>query len=609
MSGHTGLIELFREAAALHRQGRFDDAARRYAAILSAEPRNSGVLHRLGVLRAQQGELAEAETLLRRAIDCNPSSSPAHNNLGMLLNLLERHQEAIPILKRAIALAPQAPLAHNNLGNTLQALGLHQAAAMCFEQAVALKPDYVEALSNLGSAFHTLGLDDEAIHLLEKALALNPDFAPAHLNLGIVLRALERREEAMACFERALSANAHSAFAWRHLGALHLADGRFAEARRCYERALEIQPQNPVVLYDLMQCGTVGADDPHLATLESLAGNAAALSEHQQIRMHFGLGKAYAHLGQNERSFRHFQDGNALARQGMVYDEAANLGEFDRIRAVFSVELMSSRAGLHSSSERPIFIVGMMRSGSTLVEQILASHPDVFGAGERRDFNEAYKAVRLSTELPGTYPETVPLLTGEQLRQIGDDYLRRVEVLASGRIVERITDKMPSNFSFIGLIHLVLPNARIIHTVRDPIDTCLSCYSTLFTDEQPFAYDLGELGRYYRAYAELMTHWRQVLPEGAFLDVRYEELVTDFENQVRRILDYCGLPWNDACLSFHTTDRPVATASLVQVRQPIYTSSVGRWRPDETVLRPLLEGLGRANQAKERGGNARAGGR
>jgi len=594
VSGQTGLIELFREAATLHRQGRLDDAARRYAVILSAEPRNAGVLHRLGVLRAQQGQLAEAETLLRRAIDCNPSSSPAHSNLGMLLNLLERHQEAIPVLKRAIALAPHTPAAHNNLGNTLQALGLHQAAATCFERALAIKPDYVEALSNLGSAFHTLGRDDEAIRLLEKALALNPEFAPAHLNLGIVLRALERRQKAMACFERALSANAHNVFAWRHLGALHLADGRFADARRCYERALEIQPQNPAILYDLIQCGTVGADDPHLAALESLAENAAALSDHQRIRMHFGLGKAYAQLGQNERSFRHFQEGNALARRGMVYDIAANMAEFDRIRAVFSPELMSSRTRLGNSSDRPIFVVGMMRSGSTLVEQILASHPDVFGAGERRDFNEAYKAVRLGIELPGAYPETVPLLTGEQLRQIGDDYLRRVEALAAGRIVERITDKMPSNFSFIGLIRLALPNAHIVHTLRDPIDTCLSCYSQLFTDEQPFTYDLGELGRYYRAYAELMEHWRQVLPEGAFLDVRYEELVADFENQVRRIVDYCGLPWNDACLSFHTTERPVRTASWVQVRQPIYTSSVGRWRPDETALRPLLEGLGAA---------------
>lgn len=592
MSGNTNLIKLFREAAALHQQGKLDEAAQRYAAILSTELCHFAALHRLGVLRVQQGRLAEAETLLRRAIDCNPSSASAHSNLGMTLNLLERHQEAIPLLKQAIALDPQAPLAHNNLGNALQALGRDQAAAACFEQAVALKPDYVEALGNLGIALHTLGRHDEAIDLLERALALNPNFVPAHLNLGIVLHALERRKEAAACFERAMSTDPRSVLPWRHLGGLHLEAGRIDDACRCYERALKIEPHNAEVLYDLIQCSKVSVDDPHLATLESLAKNAEALSDYQRTRMHFALGKAYADIEQNERSFRQFQDGNVLARRRIVYEEPAELGQFDRIRTVFSAELMRSLAGAGNSSERPIFIVGMMRSGSSLIEQVLASHPGVFGAGERRDFNEAYWAVRRNLELPGTYPETVPLLAGEQLRRIGDEYLRRIEASTAGGTGERITDKMLSNFSAVGLIHLVLPNAHIIHTVRDPIDVCLSCYSTLFTDNQPFAYDLGELGRYYRAYAELMEHWRQVLPEGSFLDVRYEELVTDFENQTRRILDYCGLQWNDACLSFYATERPVATASWVQVRQPIYTTSAGRWRPDETLLRPLLEGLG-----------------
>lgn len=201
----------------------------------------------------------------------------------------------------------------------------------------------------------------------------------------------------------------------------------------------------------------------------------------------------------------------------------------------------------------------------------------------------------------------MPLFTGGQFRQLGDRYLARIEALAADRAVARITDKMPGNFSAIGLIRLTLPNARIIHTVRDPIDTCLSCFSKLFSDEQPFTYDLGELGRYYRAYAQLMGHWRQVLPDGAFLDVHYEELVADFGNQVRRILDYCGLTWNDACLSFYETDRPVRTASQLQVRQPIYRSSVGRWRPDEGTLRPLLDGLGIDIEGIARGGDAGAG--
>ncbi len=194
-------------------------------------------------------------------------------------------------------------------------------------------------------------------------------------------------------------------------------------------------------------------------------------------------------------------------------------------------------------------------------------------------------------DLPGAYPETIPLFTGDQLRYLADAYLARLEAAAGSAAVARITDKMPGNFSAVGLIHLALPNARIIHTVRDPIDTCLSCFSKLFNENHPFTYDLGELGRYYRAYARLMDHWRNVLPEGALFDVSYEDLVADFETQARRIVAYCDLEWNEACLSFHETDRVVKTASQLQVRQPLYRSSVGRWRPDPATLRPLLEGL------------------
>lgn len=520
----AGLVGLFGEAAASHQQGRFDEAARHYAAILSSDPRHFDALHLLGVLLAQQGKLDEAMGLLRRAIVSNPTSAPAHNNLGMTLNLAKRHEEALAPLERAIALDPGYHLAHNNLGVALQGLGSHQPAMACFERAVALKPDHVEALRNLGSIYRECG--------------------------------------------------------------------RFAEARRRYEQALAIEPKNTSIVYDILQCGKVGAGDPHLATLETLAEDPVTLPKDDRIRLRFALAKAYGDLGLDELAFRHLLDGNALERRRIVYDETARLSSFDRIRAVFSAELMRSRTDLGHPSERPIFILGMMRSGSTLVEQVLASHPDVFAAGERPEFYAACQAVVPLSASAATYPDTAPLFTGEQLRQLAEIYLARLEKLAAGRPALRITDKMPGNFSAIGLIRLALPNAHIIHTIRDPIDTCLSAFSQLFSDDQPFAYDLGELGRYYRGYGRLMEHWSAILPRSAILDVCYEELVDDFENQVRRILDYCGLVWNEACLSFYKTDRPVSTASQVQVRQPIYRSSVGRWRPDEATLRPLVQGLG-----------------
>jgi Sulfotransferase family len=224
-----------------------------------------------------------------------------------------------------------------------------------------------------------------------------------------------------------------------------------------------------------------------------------------------------------------------------------------------------------------------LRSGTTLIEQILASHPKMFGAGELRHLS------LLAASLPG-FPEIVPYLSAERLRQLGTSYVDAVGAMAPD--AERVTDKMPGNFALAGLIHLALPNARIIHMRRDPIDTCLSCFSILFTNGQPYSYDLAELGRYYRAYEELMEHWRSVLPAGVMLEVRYEDVVSDLEQQARRVVAHCGLEWDDACLGFHEARRTVRTASAAQVREPIYRSSMGRWRPYKELLRPLITELG-----------------
>jgi hypothetical protein len=250
---------------------------------------------------------------------------------------------------------------------------------------------------------------------------------------------------------------------------------------------------------------------------------------------------------------------------------------------VFAAEMLRDKSCLGDPSAAPIFIVGMPRSGTTLIEQILASHPKVFGAGELREM------ANLAGHIGAAFPEAMPGLSGEELRRIGEQYVRSVTRLAPS--AERITDKMPGNFSLAGLIHLALPNARIIHACRDARDTAFSCFSLLFSGTLEFTYDLAELGRYYRAYLKLMGHWREVLPEGIMLEVQYEDVVGDLENQARRIIAHCGLEWDDACLSFYKTERSVRTASATQVRQPIYQSSIGRWRLHEEELGPLLREL------------------
>jgi tetratricopeptide (TPR) repeat protein len=426
-------------------------------------------------------------------------------------------------------------------------------AVTCYRQALVLKPDYPEAHNNLGAALMAQGKRDEAVACYRQALVLRPDFAEAHNNMGNVLRSL----------------------------------GRLKEARDYFEKAIRLAPKNPAFYFSLAASKQFAVGDPHLTAIQELAQDIGHLNAEQQIYLCFALGKALADVKQHEQAFHYLLQGNALKRQQIAYDEAATLGFFQRIQTVFTPELMRSKQGPGNPSTVPVFILGMPRSGTTLVEQILASHPKIFGAGERDDFKKA--VIRLSDRKRVSFPELVSTVSDEDLRQLGTSYLDVIRATAPE--ASRITDKTLLNFHYIGLIHLALPHARIIHTRRDPIDTCLSCFSTLFTASQPFSYDLAELGRYYRAYEALMQHWRNVLPNGVMLEVQYEQVVDDLEGQARRLVAHCGLDWDDACLAFHKTQRPVRTASVTQVRQPIYKSAVGRWRVYERFLAPLTKAL------------------
>ena len=330
--------------------------------------------------------------------------------------------------------------------------------------------------------------------------------------------------------------------------------------------------------------------------MEKLASDSASLPRADQIGLRFALGKAYEDIGHFGRAGQNLLTANSLKRRELEYDEAATLSMFERIRATFTDKLVRQKRGQGNPSPDPIFIVGMPRSGTTLVEHILASHPSVFGGGERLYLHEIVAGLRIAGSSAASFPENIPIMTSAELRQVGQRYLQLLRALAP--TAAYITDKLPTNFHLVGLIHLALPNARIIHVHRDPIDTCFSCFSKLFYKGQLFSYDLAELGHYYRAYTVLMDHWRSVLPDGAMLDVRYEDLIADFESQVRRLITYCKLEWDQACFSFHKTQRPVRTASAIQVRQPIYRSAVGRGRSFEHMLSPLINALGARNKWK-----------
>jgi len=593
------------------------EAERIYRQILALEADQADSLHLLGMIVHQRGSHDAAVEMIRKAIEISPDQAAYHSNLGTILQAQGKLDEAAASFERALVLNPDWAEVHSNFGNVLQAQGKLDQAAACQERALALKPDFAEACSNLGNVRQAQGKLGEAVACYERALALRPDFADAHNNLGSVLAALDRIKEAVAHYERALDLKPDFAYAHNNLGnALVIEDkiddavahyeralilkpdyanpdnnlanickqqGKFEEAMTHYDRAIAIKPDYAEAHYSRSEIKSFQRGDADLAALEALAGR-DDLSDDQALYIHFALAKALEDSGDYTRAFEHLRQGNALKRGRISYDEKDALNLFKRISGVFDGAIFDRLRGEGDPSTVPVFVVGMPRSGSTLIEQILASHPQIQAAGELPTLEKM-----TAVDQPIRYPEDVPEFDGAGLRRLGQSYLAGLPALAGGKV--RIIDKLPGNFLHIGLIRLILPNARIIHSLRHPIDTCVSCYSKLFTFGLYYTYDLAELGRYYRAYHELMAHWRSALPAGAMLDISYENVVDDLEGEARRLIDYCGLPWDDGCLSFHRTSRTVKTASAVQVRKPLFRSSLQRWRHYETGIAPLLHEL------------------
>jgi tetratricopeptide (TPR) repeat protein len=576
------------QAVTFHQQGRLREAESLYEAVLSVDRNQPDALGYMGMLRLQMGKIDEAIWFLRRAVKREAKSAEAQNNLGKAFLLLKRYEKTVHHCQRAVAINPNFAEAHHNLAAALVHLRRSKEAHPHFESVVTLQPDRAESHYNLGNSLFLLDRLEDAIASYQRALSIRPAFVEALNNLGVILRAMNRYEEACRHFEQAIAINPGYAAAYGNLGYVLMVLGHLPEARHACEKAIALEPRTAGFYRNLFDLKAIKAGDSNFHALEALAREGVALPHEDQVEMHFALGKAYADLEQHERSFRHLCEGNALKRQRIIYDEVKTLGELDRIRAVFTTELMRSKQAQGEMSAVPVFIVGMPRSGTTLIEQILASHPNVFGGGELEAFNT--EVVSLAGEKHVQFPEMVSCMTGREFRRLGKRYLERASALAPTS--DRITDKMPANFRHVGLIHLALPGARVIHVRRDPADTCLSCFSKLFLGDLPYAYDLGELGRYYRAYEALMEHWWRVLPDAVMIDVQYEEVVADIEQQARRIVAHCGLEWDDACLSFHTTARPVRTASAAQVRRPIYQSSVRRWQIHREHLGQLFEALG-----------------
>ncbi|WP_034302620.1 tetratricopeptide repeat-containing sulfotransferase family protein [Herbaspirillum sp. RV1423] len=607
----------------------------------------------------QKGLLTEAEQVARRAVEQEPQLIAAWNNLGIILQESGKFEASLECLQRVVSLQPDNPEAFNNLANTYKRLDQLDQAQECYRRALALRPDYAEVHSNLAFLLNDLGRFDEAVASAEQAIDINPQLVDAYFNLaqiemsrmryadaqrwidallafapqhagGLTARAQllvngEHYHDALACVRQALtiapdSANAHNVLG-KVLQALGLHDeaalafdraatlpgtvaeqalaaravllmetGNKEEAIAAFDRTLERFPGSVRVMAARSDSKTYRTDDPDIAAMEAALVRAVKPAVSDQMSLHFALGKAYLDTGNSERAFFHLDKGNALKRASFSYD-AARTGEWmQKIAAAFTPALMQKFKDAGAASERPVFIIGMPRSGTTLVEQILASHPAIHGAGE-------LSALRHAVELAGIFPDDIARWNKEDFARIGRDYLSRIDGLAPNAL--RLVDKMPANFLYAGLIPLVLSGARIIHCRRNPVDTCLSCYSKHFAGEQLFAYRLDELGAFHLEYQALMESLRKVSPADRFLEVDYESVVDNLEGEARRMISFVGMPWDDACLSFHKTRRIVRTASVSQVRQPIYSTSKGRWRRHAAYLGPLLNALGIEQPAED----------
>ena len=622
---------------------------------LARDPASPDVLRLLGRALVMQSRLEDAEAAIRSAMMLRQGFAPLFEDLGEILERQARLEEAVACYQEAVKRESRSSQAGKKLGRVLAALGRGPEADKAFEawferdpdrvpvalaldhlaagrkdaavatlrEALRANPDNVDAMHILAQAYWG---DDERSSdieaLLLRATQLAPQHAAAWSLLGSLLHDMDRPEDAIPCYRRAVTIEPDNAAAWTGLGAslaqvgdmqgsadsysrsvalkpgvpgvhMSLAHslkslGRLDEALREYRQAIAQKPDFGEAYWSMANLKVFRFDAEDILAMEAQLQR-GDLSASADVHFRFALGKAHEDAGDYDRAWNYYETGNQRQRPLVSYDPVGFEARHERIAEVFSREFLERHAGSGFESAAPIFIVGLPRSGSTLIEQILASHSQVEGTLELPILGEVAVSVGRFHRKLREYPEAVLDLRDRDFREYGKQYIEDTRIYRS-TTRPRFTDKLPNNFSHIGFLHLILPNAVVINARRHPLDSCLGSYKQLFGKGQHFTYDVHELGLYYRQYYETMKHWHRVLP-GKVLDVHYEDTVGDFEAQVRRILAHCGLPFEEACLRFHETERTVRTASSEQVRQPLYARSLGTWRRYERHLGPWKEEL------------------
>ncbi len=617
----AGRLRTVRAGFVHHQAGRLRRAEVLYRKALQKEPDDANALHLLGVVAYQCGKigtalrlieralpqlpelpdihlnygnalretgaLAEAVASYRRATALNPDYGMAHNNLAAALNQQEEFAAGLASSERALALLPEFFGAYVNRADALMGLERFAEAEVPLCRALDLMPDRAQTYRDLGWVLAKSGRHDEAVDSLERAIVLNPNDPTSHFALGTTVYLRRDLPGSEAGLRRAVALAPAYTAAWHELGAVLRSSGRFEEALFCFRRVIDLDPDWPEAYRSLAVTGQQAADEAQLRRLEAVLKDRER-SVSDRISAGFALGMLLDNAERWDEAFPCFAEANALHRQqraqaGEHFDIDALRRQVDDLIELATPDFFSAAAAWGNPSQAPVFIFGMPRSGTSLVEQIAASHSQVFGAGELHALGKIWDA--LSAHNRG---HPVEKWDAPFARRLADRHVGALHALGNGSV--RVIDKMPDNIFFLWMIAALFPSARIILCRRDLRDVCLSCYFHHFTEGHLYTYDLPNCGARALEVHRLATHWLQVLPL-EILAVDYEKLVSDLEGESRRLIDFIGLEWEPACLDFHLTERPVLTASAWQVRQPIYTGSVGRWRHYEQYLKALCEVL------------------
>lgn len=532
----------------------------------------------------RRGNGAGAMAACKSILEKTPDHAHANHLLGIIAMQQRSFSQAIEYLTRATTAMPENAEMLTHLGTAYSYAGELDAAEQCFRSALQLDPTLVDACNNLAALSMKRNDAAGAISHYKQALAINERVAEVHANLANALLVAGQADEAISHYRRALSIRPNFPEAEYGLGQALRDTGDMSEAIRHYTIALDQNRSHASAMASLAFVADELDSGMHTRILNTYK-RAAPDSEERKL-LSFALGKQEENLGNFEQASQLFREGNSIHRAGLNYSSEKSAAQIARIASIFDRDFLAAHGGSGSPTAAPIFIIGMPRSGTTLVEQVLASHPKVSGGGELLYFPATVFATLQRLD-PAGFPDAAPLLSSDDVRQIADDYLGALDDTITG--TSHFTDKLPGNFLMVGMIKLVFPNARIVHCTRDARDTCLSMFKIFFpSGGHHFSYDFGELLDYHRNYQMLMQHWKSLF--GAdIIEANYETIVTDPEASIRTLLARCDLEFDQRCLDFHTTKRAVRTASAAQVRKPIYTSSIGAWKNYAPYL-PGLEG-------------------